>query len=59
MVTAKSYNQLEQRFRITPTKPIEPIEVLHFDDERRVQEAESEEPTVLHMHFCRSSKISK
>ena len=58
MVTAKSYNQLEQRFRITPTKLI-PIEVLHFDDERRVQEAESEEPTVLHMHFCRSSKISK
>ena len=58
MVTEKSYNQLEQQFRWAPTKLI-PIEVLCFDDEKRVQEAESEEPTVRHTHFCRSSKISK
>ena len=58
MVTEKTYDQLEQQFRWRPTKVI-PTEVLCFDDEKMIQDAESKEPADLHTYFCRSSKISK
>ena len=40
-------------------KYIIPVEVIRFDDDQRVKETESEEPTVLHTHLCSSSNISK